>query len=131
MKYKITIPGRPITKKNSMRLAHGGNRSFPIPSKQFEEYQENAGYYIPYKWKLISHPCNVKCLYYMPIDYQNTKSVIDLVNLLEATDDILVHYGVLEDDNSRIVVSHDGSRVLYDKEAPRVEIEIERVQNVE
>lgn len=52
---------------------------------------------------------------------------MDLVNLLEATCDILVHYRVLEDDNSKIVVSHDGSRVLYDKENPRVEIWITEV----
>jgi hypothetical protein len=31
----------------------------------------------------------------------------------------------LADDNSNIVVSMDGSRVLYSKENPRTEIEIE------
>ena len=50
-----------------------------------------------------------------------------LVNLLEATCDILVTAGVLADDNSKIVAAHDGSRVLYDKESPRVEITIERM----
>lgn len=124
---KFTIPGRPMTKKNSQRIARNGNRVFPLPSKQFLEYQEKAGYYIPCKWALIDYPCNVKCLYYMPIDYQNAKASIDLVNLLEAIDDILVHYGVLLDDNSRIIFSHDGSRVLYDKSNPRVEIEIEKL----
>jgi Holliday junction resolvase RusA-like endonuclease len=49
---------------------------------------------------------------------------VDLVNLVEATCDILVDAGVLVDDNSGIVTSHDGSRVLYDKTDPRVEIEI-------
>ena len=49
---------------------------------------------------------------------------VDQVNLLEATLDILVEYGVLADDNSNIVVSHDGSRVLYDKNNPRTEITI-------
>ena len=50
---------------------------------------------------------------------------MDLVNLLEATDDILVRAGVLADDRSTIVAGHDGSRVLCDKARPRVEIEIE------
>ena len=50
---------------------------------------------------------------------------VDLANLLEATCDILTHYGVLKDDNSRIVASHDGSRVLLDREHPRAEIYIE------
>ena len=57
-----------------------------------------------------------------------TRRKVDLVNLLEATCDILVHTGVLEDDNSRIVTGHDGSEVRYDKENPRVEIEISEVK---
>lgn len=34
-------------------------------------------------------------------------------------------YEVLEDDHSGIIYSHDGSRVLYDKENPRTEVTIE------
>lgn len=116
---RITIPGRPITKKNSMRLVQSGGRTFPVPSKQFAEYQERAGYFIPCKWTAISFPVNIRCMYYMP-----THGKVDLTNLLEATCDILVHYGVIQDDHSGIVISHDGSRVRYDKENPRVEIEI-------
>lgn len=58
-----------------------------------------------------------------------TKHRVDLVNLLEATCDVLVKADVLEDDNSKIVASHDGSRVLYDKANPRAEIYIERCEN--
>jgi Holliday junction resolvase RusA-like endonuclease len=50
-----------------------------------------------------------------------------MVNLMEATLDILVDAGVLADDNSRIVVSHDGSRVMLDRENPRAEITITRM----
>lgn len=53
---------------------------------------------------------------------------VDLTNLLEAIDDVLVHTRVLEDDNSNIIVSHDGSRVLYDKEKPRTEVYICRYE---
>ena len=60
-----------------------------------------------------------------------TRRRVDLVNLLEATDDILVHYKVLEDDNSNIIVSHDGSRVYYDKENPRCHIFIDEVKKDE
>ena len=58
-----------------------------------------------------------------------TRHKVDLTNLLNATCDILVEAGTIEDDNSRIIVSHDGSRVLYDKENPRVEIEIKEVDD--
>lgn len=38
--------------------------------------------------------------------------------------DLLVAYGIIEDDNSKIVASMDGSRVSYDKDNPRTEAEI-------
>ena len=53
---------------------------------------------------------------------------MDLTNLLEAADDVLVKYGVLADDNSNIIVSHDGSRVMYDPKFPRTEIIIKTLE---
>ena len=55
-----------------------------------------------------------------------TRRRVDLVNLLEALDDVLVVGGCVIDDNCKIISSHDGSRVLYDKLNPRIEVEIER-----
>lgn len=75
---------------------------------------------IPHRFRQrVDMPVNVQCVYYMP-----TKRAVDLVNLLEATCDILVRAEVLEDDNCRIVAAHDGSCVRYDKQNPRVEIAI-------
>ncbi len=118
---KFTIPGRPITKKNSSRMVrnHATGKMFPIPSQQYKDYEAAAGWYIPCKGRKIAERINLACVYYMP-----TRHKVDLANLLAATCDILVHYGVLEDDNSDIVASHDGSEVRYDKESPRVEITI-------
>ena len=72
--------------------------------------------------KPIDKPVNVKCVYYMP-----TRRAVDLVNLIEATNDVLVKYGVLADDNRNIVYAQDGSRVYWDKENPRTEITIEPI----
>lgn len=121
---KLSIPGAPITKKNSQRIVRFGNGRCSIrPSKAFEEYQKSASVFIPGKLRNgLNGRYNVKCVYYMP-----TRRKVDLVNLLEATCDILVHYRVFEDDNSKIVVSHDGSKVEYDKKNPRTEIEIEEI----
>lgn len=66
----------------------------------------------------------MKCLYYMP-----TRHRVDLVNLLEATCDILVAAGIIEDDNSKVIAGHDGSRVKYDKNNPRVEITLTEVSD--
>ncbi len=94
-----------------------------IPSKLYKQYEKDCKEYIPDIDKPINYPINLKCIYYMP-----TRRRVDLVNLLEATCDMLVHYNILEDDNSNIVCSHNGSHVYYDKENPRTEIEIERVE---
>ena len=65
----------------------------------------------------INQPVNVAAKFYMP-----TKRRVDLTNLNEALHDILVKYGVLVDDNTKIIVSTDGSRVFCDKTSPRTEI---------
>ena len=57
-----------------------------------------------------------------------TRRKVDLTNLQEAADDMLVHFKVLEDDNMTIVAGHDGSRVRYDKENPRIEITITKMK---
>ena len=116
---KFTIPLPPVTKKNSQRIANRGTYSKILQSKAYIQYEKDAGYFLPCKNRMIEQPCEVVCLFYMP-----TRRIVDLTNLEEAIDDILVKYGVLKDDNSRILVSHDGSRVLYDKNNPRTEVTI-------
>ena len=48
--------------------------------------------------------------------------------MLEAIDDIMVRVGLLADDNYTIVQSHDGSRILHDKENPRTEVYIDFIE---
>lgn len=123
MTTEIIIPGRPITKKNhSQILRTRDGRPFLAPSKQYREYQESAGWHIKGKGLKLNGRYNMRCVYYMP-----TRHKVDLANLIAASCDILVHYGVIEDDNSEIVASHDGSRVCYDKAAPRAEITLEEL----
>ena len=115
----MTIPGDPRTKKNSQRILRTGNRTFIAPSSAYVQYEKDCGWFLKGKGLQIDYPVNVKCVYFM-----KTYRKVDLGNLLAATCDILVKYGVLKDDCAEIVVSHDGSAVRYDKENPRVEIEI-------
>ena len=121
---KYTIPGEPRTKKNSSRIIKCGKGYRLIPSKAYTAYADVAGWHLrPKPREPISNPVCVCCVYYMA-----TRRRVDLVNLLEATCDILVQYGILADDNSQIVVSHDGSRVRLDRKNPRVEITITEVR---
>lgn len=124
---KFTLYGNPITKKNSQRiLTNRYGRPFIAPSAQYKRYRQGCMAQIigDYALLCIDKPVNVKYLFYM-----GTHRIVDLSNLQESLDDILVDAGVLADDNSRIVAGHDGSRVLYDKESPRVEIEIEEMED--
>ena len=126
---RYTIKGDPRTKKNHSMIAGSGKRC-PVCNKfekiwvrqghAHDEYAEAA------KWQLlpipprpIECPVNVKAVFYM-----KTRRVVDKLNLQATIDDLLVECGILKDDNCRIVVAHDGSRVLYDPINPRVEITI-------
>ena len=122
---KLTLYGDPRTKKNSVRIMRKRSGApFVAPSAQFEKYQTGCLWQIKRPHSPISARVNVRCVYYM-----KTARRVDLANLIEATTDILVKAHVLEDDNSKIVAGHDGSRVELDRKNPRVEIEIEEMED--
>lgn len=127
MQTEITIPGRPITKKNSQQITynrHTGKRGL-IQSQQYRDYETEC------LWILKSYrgprfkdsKLHVRCQYYMP----NRRSWPDLMGLYQATADIIEKAGII--DNDRNIVSMDGSRIMgIDKENPRVEIFIEEME---
>lgn len=123
---QITIPLEPRTKKNSQNIFTNkqGNR-FISTSKAYKEYVNECIFLVRQKDSElpfpISGPVNVKGLFFV-----GTRKKVDLINLLSCLCDVLVTFGVLEDDNCTIAVSHDGSRVFYDKNDPRTEIYIEK-----
>lgn len=97
-------------------------KPFVAPSEEYKLYEGSAMWFIP-KNNYIDYPVNVKCLFYMP-----TKRRCDLTNLLESIDDIMVKARLLADDSYTIIVGHDGSRVLYDKNNPRTEVYITEIK---
>jgi Holliday junction resolvase RusA-like endonuclease len=124
--YSAVVLLNPVSKKNSQQILinRKTGRPFISPSKAYKTFEKDCLSQLPKPEKPISSPVNVMCVYYMA-----TKRKVDLCNLIEATCDILVRAGVLEDDNSGIVVSHDGSRVLYDKQYARTEVTITEAEN--
>lgn len=118
---KFTIYGNPITKKNHGNIVMVKGHPIIIPSKPYQEYEKESKQYIPKVDSPINYPITLKCNYFM-----GAKRKCDLVNLLQATCDILVKYKLIEDDNYTIISDFDGSSVDYDKDNPRVEIEIIR-----
>ena len=116
----LTIHGCPRTKKNSRQC---GKNGITRPSKAYLTYAATAYHQITAGRldKPIAEPVTVKALYYM-----NTHGIVDKVGLEQGLHDLLVDRGILADDNSRIIVSTDGSRVLYDRMNPRTEVTITR-----
>lgn len=114
---KIVIPLNPVTKKNSQRIVKRGNHYKIIPSKAYVNYEKDCmPFLIQHKYG-IDEPINVEAIY-----YRETKHTVDLCNLHEALCDVLVKYGVVKDDNVKIIATMDGSKVKYDKEFPRTEV---------
>lgn len=119
----FVIPVAPVTKKNSqMIITDGKGKRMIIPSKAYRQYEKDTSLFVP-KLK-INEKVNVKAVFYM-----KTKRKVDLTNLNEALHDMLVHAGCLEDDNCAIIASTDGSRVRYDRENPRTEVTITKVED--
>ena len=117
---KFVIPLTPVAKKNSSQIILVKGRPCLIPSKKYKQYEKDTRHFMPKVDQPINQPVNIKALYYMP-----TKREVDLINLHSALHDVLVKHGVLKNDDSKIVIATDGSRVKYDKENPRTEVEIE------
>lgn len=124
---KLVISGNPKSKKNNMRPARRKNGTFClIQSQNYLDFADLARPQLFEQFggkKTIDYACNVKLIY-----YRSDKRRTDLVNLQNATLDILVSANVLADDNYKIVASTDGSRVYYDKDNPRTEIYITATQ---
>lgn len=114
--WKATIPIEPRTKKNHQMIVKGRL----IQGQAYRDYEKTAMWFIRRPQIPIDIPVNVKATYYMA-----TRRRVDLNNLHAALMDILVKSGVLYDDNYKIVASTDGSKVEYDPENPRTEVEID------
>lgn len=123
MEYRFIIPLPPVTKKNSSNIFinKATGKRFITPSDRYKQYEKDFILLCP-KIPIIDYPVNIKAIYYMP-----TKRKVDLINLHSALHDSLIRANVLLDDNSSIVVSTDGSRVYYDRLAPRTEVYIEKI----
>ena len=120
------IPLNPKTKKNSQRIVinRKTNRPMVMQNEAYKEYEKNCGWFLKIPDKPIDTPVNIRCVF-----YRENNIRCDLTNCLAAIDDILIKYGVIADDNFKILVSHDGSRVHVDKNNPRTEITIETARD--
>lgn len=126
---KITIPVNPRSKKNSQEIVFNkktGHRMV-IQNKRYTEFEKECKKYIPVlREPPINYPINLQCEFYV-CDARKR----DIANYLEAIQDILVKYGILEDDNYNIVSSLNGCSMKIDRNNPRIEIVISKIKEQE
>lgn len=122
---KIIIPIIPRSKKNSQQIIYNPRTKRPmiIQSKLYTNFERECGLYLKKYKSNIDYRVNLKIDFYV-----KDKRRRDIANYVEAIQDILVKYEVLRDDNYNIVYSLDGTRMYVDKENPRVEIEITKLE---
>ena len=115
----ITLKGRPATKKNSGRIISRNGKPIIIPSEAYKDYEDACMWQLAGKKLHISGIIVVECKYYLP----NKRSWPDLIGLLQATSDILMKAGIIDDD--KWICSYGDSCIAgIDKENPRAEIRI-------
>lgn len=122
--YYLTIPVAPRTKKNHGQLVTLKNgRQMMLPSKAYVVFEKAVVKWVKEHFpdfEAINEPISFKCLFYKDKDYK-----ADLTGYLQAIQDALVKAKFIADDNAKIIVSVDGSRVLLDRENPRVIVDID------
>lgn len=116
---KLVIKGSVPSKKNNYRCSCFKGKPRLHHTQRYIDWERDAILQLEnqYHGEPISDLVWAKFSFFMP-----TRHKRDLSNLYEAPQDALERAKVLENDN--LIKSHDGSRIAYDKENPRVEIEL-------
>lgn len=131
--FHCKIIGPPYVKKNSQRTIWHKylKRIIVVYSANYSRWKNDSmkqlcvGYHRVGEYKKhpekrrtpFEMPMILKCHFYMG---DNRKR--DLSNLYEGVQDLLVEAEIIKDDNYKIIIGHDGSRVFVDKENPRIEL---------
>lgn len=118
---KIVVEVIPRSKKNSQEIIFNRKtgKRMVIQNKRYTEFEKECKWFMPKLEKPIDYPINLSCRFYV-----NDARRRDIANYLEAIQDILVKYKVIEDDNYNIIASLDNCKMEIDRVRPRCEIEI-------
>lgn len=125
MTIKLTLHGRPITKKNHQQIYRNKatGKPFITQSNRYKQYEQDCIWQIPPLAKInLDRPCKVTTVFFMP-----DRRRVDVSNLISAAHDILVAGNVLKDDSSGII-KEISAWASVDKNNPRTEILIEVIE---
>jgi hypothetical protein len=125
----FTIPGRPSTKKTSQRVVRRGGFTKILPSLLYEKYENHCKSYCESFWKNLG---------YDPIDFGisiklkvslDSWIVGDECGYQQANGDIIQKHGIISDDMWIHWADNGNHMIHYDKENPRIEVEIKRFKH--
>lgn len=132
---ELTVEGHPYVKKSNQKVQMRGRHQVKVNTPSYNRWHSSAvqqladlGYDPQFKMRRkydrtlkgkIDYPINLQCRFFM-----QSNGRVDLSALYEGIQDVLVEVGLLDDDNWRIVASHDGSGVQKDADRPRIEVTI-------
>lgn len=123
---RLTIPGKPRTKKNSSRITGRGTHPRLLPSKAWQEWADAVVPQIK-AWRerqgLQPIAVDVNCA---ALFYRDALRG-DAVGYYQGLADVLEHAGIVI--NDKWIVSWDGSRLKKDASRPRVELVLTRSED--
>lgn len=126
-RLRFVIIGKPYTKKNHQRIIRVRGIPRIAQAKTANAWEESAILQLKTQLRTIErfyqpasregdYGCNLRALVY------RDRNIGDLGNFLAAICDALERAGIVA--NDRLIGGFDGSRLLIDRERPRVEIEL-------
>lgn len=124
--FEVTVPGRPIVKKNTQKVVRAPGRRFPVKvdSERYRTWKLDAAAAI--RAAVAQRPGlrQIRCQVRLEVIFYfaSAQSEPDLSNLYEGIQDVLVSEGVLHDD--RLIYSHDGSTKVIGDPRPRAVVRI-------
>jgi Holliday junction resolvase RusA-like endonuclease len=120
---KFTIPGQVPSKKNSRNIFVRGGKIVNIPNKRYQEWHKDTLRTLSLRLKTALG--SIKTPYHVTYTiYTKDKRLRDLSNMVSSLDDLLVDFGLIEDDNCTIIAKETAIFGGIDKNNPRVEVEI-------
>ena len=123
--WQITVVGAPRTKKTHNRIIRNKGRIMVLPSKEWTWWCENAQFKMEWDPRVypIESLVSIEALFYRQAD------VGDASGYYQGLADLLEKRKILKNDKQ---IKHwDGTRMLKDKDSPRVEVTIHELVRVD
>ena len=121
---QFTIPGRPSTKKTSQRVVRRGGFTKILPSLLYEKYEKHCKEYCEEAWKKQDYP-PIDCGIGIKIKvYLDSWIIGDECGYQQANGDIIQKHEIIANDMWIHWIDKNEHMIFYDKENPRIEVEI-------